>query len=250
MDTVERFTTKAEHYVRYRWDYAPEAFVALRDHAQLSAFTRVADIGSGPGTIARHLLDQVARIYAVEPNAAMRQIAQRSVGTPSNLEFLDALANETTLPDQSVDLITVGRALHWFPKELTRREFQRILVPAGWLAIFKVSCPNSDLLNAMESLKNETLGWDSSTPTGKIEPALLSFYFGHENYLIREFPHRQQERFNDFLGRLTSKSHAPDPGDPSYSHFQEAVKGIFAQFAHDDILTLDLITELVLGQIG
>ncbi|NJK61641.1 MAG: class I SAM-dependent methyltransferase [Synechococcaceae cyanobacterium SM2_3_1] len=249
MDTVDRFTTKAEHYVRYRWDYAPEAFVALRDHAHLSAFTRVADIGSGPGTIARHLINQVARIDAIEPNGAMRQMAQRTLGTLPNLEFLDALASETTLPDRSVDLITVGRALHWFPRVSTRQEFQRILVPGGWLAIFKVSCSNPDLLKAMESLKTKTLGWDSSTPAGKIDPPLLSFYFGHEHYQILEFPHRQQERLSDFLGRLTSKSHAPDPGYPAYPRFQEAVKAIFAQFAHDDLLTLDLSTELVLGQI-
>ena len=39
------------------------------------------------------------------------------------------------LPDASVGLIAVGRAMHWFDWPRAHREFQRILRPEGWVLV-------------------------------------------------------------------------------------------------------------------
>ena len=77
MDSVSRFTTKAERYARYRWGYAPEATQAIFDITGLTAQAIVADIGAGTGLLTKELVGRVAKIYAVEPNLAMREIAER-----------------------------------------------------------------------------------------------------------------------------------------------------------------------------
>ncbi|MEN9519929.1 MAG: hypothetical protein RLZZ381_2517, partial [Cyanobacteriota bacterium] len=47
----------------------------------------------------------------------------------------DGSAENTKLPDNSVDLVTCFQAFHWFNPEPTLREFARILQPEGRIAL-------------------------------------------------------------------------------------------------------------------
>lgn len=249
MDTVNRFSSKVDHYVRYRWDYDPQAFTTLMDQTQLTSMARVADIGAGPGTITGHLLDRVAQVIAVEPNSEMRAMAEPLLGKHPHLDLRNTLADDTKLPDHSVDLITVGRALHWFTPESTAAEFRRILVPGGWLAILRVACADKALLEATQEFRTEVYGWDPTPSPGDVDQLPLSTYYGHDQYQILQFPHMLQETFPDFLGRQISKSRSPDPGDPTYPNFAACAQQIFDRFAPGGILTIPLVTELKLGQV-
>ena len=44
---------------------------------------------------------------------------------------MNASAEATTLPDNSIDLFVAAQAFHWFDIPAARREFQRILKPGG-----------------------------------------------------------------------------------------------------------------------
>ena len=60
----------------------------------------------------------------------MKQVAQ-----PHPLvEWRDGSAEDTKLPNNSVDLVTCFQAFHWFNPEPTLKEFARILKPGGILA--------------------------------------------------------------------------------------------------------------------
>jgi len=75
MDPTRRFSSKAEKYAKYRWDYAPQAIQTIFEVTHLSAESSVADIGSGTGILTRHFVDKVKCVFAVEPNREMRQLA-------------------------------------------------------------------------------------------------------------------------------------------------------------------------------
>jgi predicted RNA methylase len=51
MDPTEVFSSKAQKYARYRWDYAPQAIQTLFSVTQVSRESVVADIGAGTGIL-------------------------------------------------------------------------------------------------------------------------------------------------------------------------------------------------------
>jgi len=131
LDPLNRFSDRATNYQKYRPTY-PKAAINkilsnLGDPAQLTA----ADIGAGTGISARLLSDRGLHVWAIEPNAAM---SDRAESYP-RVEFRQGTAEQTRLPDQSVDLITCFQAFHWFEPNSTLREFRRILKPNGRLAL-------------------------------------------------------------------------------------------------------------------
>ncbi len=125
LNPLNRFSDRAADYVRYRPSY-PTAAVDLI-LAGLEPEPVVADIGAGTGISARLLAELGSRVWAIEPNAAMR-----SAAAPHPLvEFRDGTAEATGLADASVNLVTCFQAFHWFDPAPTLREFQRILKPTS-----------------------------------------------------------------------------------------------------------------------
>ena len=79
MDTKTVYSTKAEKYAKYRWDYAPQAIQAMVEITQMSSKWTLADLGAGTGILTRHFIDKVEKIYAIEPNVEMMQILTREL---------------------------------------------------------------------------------------------------------------------------------------------------------------------------
>ncbi len=104
----------------------------------------IADIGAGTGISSRLLADRGHRVLAIEPNAAMRAAAE-----PHELvTAIDATAEDTTLPDASIDVIVCAQAFHWFRPREAVAEFARILRPGGRLALMWNVRDDSDPLTA------------------------------------------------------------------------------------------------------
>src|ERR1700758_3146981 len=134
-NATSRFSDRVENYVRYRPGYPPEALQALRSQCRLSSDHAIADIASGTGIWARMLLQNGNRVFGVEPNAEMRQAGERLLAGFPNFTSVAGTAEATTLPNESVDVVTAAQAAHWFDRERARREFVRILKPGGWLVL-------------------------------------------------------------------------------------------------------------------
>ncbi|HEX6035792.1 MAG TPA: class I SAM-dependent methyltransferase [Anaerolineales bacterium] len=120
MDTKTVYSTKAEKYARFRWDYAARAMEAIYEIAHLSMKSIVADIGAGTGIFTRHFVNKVRKVYAIEPNFELRQILTRELGAFPSISVMDGCAEATHLSNNSVDVITVAQAIHWFDPEPAR----------------------------------------------------------------------------------------------------------------------------------
>lgn len=129
MNPQSRFTSRAEDYAKYRPSYPSEAIDSIV--AGLDSQAIAADIGAGTGISSRLLADRGIKVMAIEPNTAMREVAQAH----SLVEFRDGSAEHTALPDRSVDLVTCFQAFHWFDPQPTLQEFARILKPEGKIAL-------------------------------------------------------------------------------------------------------------------
>ncbi len=124
----DHFSGHAGGYSRHRPDYPAALFDYLASRAP--ARTRAWDCATGSGQAARGLASHFEEVVATDASAS--QLAHASA--PAGVRFRVAAAEASGLDDESVDLITVAQALHWFDLEGFYPEARRVLRPGGLLA--------------------------------------------------------------------------------------------------------------------
>ena len=250
MSVTAVFSSKAEMYAKYRWDYAPQAIQAILDVTQISNESSIADIGAGTGILTKHFVDKVKDVFAIEPNLEMRQMARKELEPYPSCHVIDGCAEATTLPDHSIDLITVAQAIHWFEPEPTKVEFLRILEPDGWLAVLRNYGTDDELNEAIAGILIEENGVDTSHAAKLPARKPMCFFYGNDEFLRLTFSFAVQLTWEGFIGSLSSASYAPDEGSPLYANFERAARKVFDRFSSDGRLCLQGVTELYLGQIA
>lgn len=89
------------------------------------------DVGTGNGQVAMALAARFERVMATDPSAA-----QLAAAPPHERVSYRETTYDSALPDGSVDLVTVGQALHWFALSPFFTEVRRVLAPGGVFAAF------------------------------------------------------------------------------------------------------------------
>lgn len=126
------FERGASDYELARPGYPEAVYDLLAEVCPIRPRSRVCDLAAGTGKFTRGLISIGAHIVAVEPVAAMRQ--QLQVVCPA-VEVLEGTAEAIPLADQSVDVVTVAQALHWFDVPAALAEIHRVLRADGALAL-------------------------------------------------------------------------------------------------------------------
>src|SRR5213594_3300292 len=134
-DFTHRFTGRASDYSMHRPEYPRQILDILKTEGGLDQNKTVADIGSGTGLLSRLFLQNGNKVFCVEPNDEMRSFAEEGLSSYTNFVSIKGRAENTTLDNASVDLVTVGQALHWSDHQLAKREFDRILRTNGDVCI-------------------------------------------------------------------------------------------------------------------
>ena len=235
------FNEKADEYARYRERYDANAMLPpLREWCGLRPEWTVADVGAGTGMLGDVFRANGNRVIAVEPNAAMRAVCAKMHAGDALFEVVDGTAEKTGLGDASVEMVAVGRALHWFDVERALAEFRRILKPGGWVAI--VACGRQE--HGRE--ENEAYDQFLHAIPGTLERVKAGYavYRRMDEYCAGGEVHHQQatgEMVMDWealRGLTLSYSHVPMPGAPGFDAFENALRDFFARFEKDGKVTL------------
>jgi len=248
MDTKTVYSTKAEKYAKFRWDYAARAIEVMIEMTQMSSNSTIADIGAGTGILTQHLVAKVQKIYAIEPNSELRQILTRELGALPSISVIDGFAEATNLPNNSVDVITVAQAIHWFDPEPTRQEMMRILKDKGWLVLLRNYGTNQEQNEAIRSLMTEEYGADYTVVNERPKEKPTRFYFGNDDFQRFVFPFQFHQNWDEFIGSLTTASFMPDENHPLFDKLEMKAGEIFSQFSSNEYLKVEGETELILGQ--
>ncbi|MDF5707161.1 MAG: class I SAM-dependent methyltransferase [Nostoc sp. S4] len=208
LNPLNRFSDRAENYVKYRPSYPADAINIILEGLDRNSQIVAADIGAGTGISSRLLAERGVNVIAIEPNVEMREAAQ----THPLVEFSDGTAEFTKLAEQSVDLVTCFQAFHWFNPEPALSEFHRILKPSGRLAVVWNNRDKEDDLTVEYSriVREASKNHPAESRMQSVEPLVAT----HNFLNIREytFTYRQQLDLTGLIGRAKSVSYLPSEG--------------------------------------
>jgi SAM-dependent methyltransferase len=249
--STERFSSRVEAYLKYRPHYPKEVIYALREKTGLRPNHIIADVGSGTGFSTELFLENGNFVYAIEPNAPMREAGEHYLATFKNFRSINATAEVTTLPDRSVDYIVAGQAFHWFNFDLAYEEFKRILKPGGWIVILwnDRETDTTPFLLDYEALLQE-FGTDYNEINHRnFDSKKVRAFFRGADVTELEFENIQRLDYDGVEGRLLSSSYVPNVGDAQYAPMLEELHAIFDRHDKSGKIDMRYKTLLYAGQI-
>lgn len=249
--SVERFTSRVETYVKYRPGYPVEIVDLFKRECNLKPESVIADIGSGTGKLCELFLPNGNVVFGVEPNAAMRAVADNIFKNEPRFRNVDGTAESTTLLDSSVDLITAAQAFHWFDPLKTRDEWVRILKPGGWAALIW----NERLVQSTPFLIDyEQLLLDFGTDYKEVRhenvAGRIESFFAPDKVASKIFPNTQVFDFEGLSGRVRSASYTPEPEDPKFEPMMCLLKAIFDKHQKNGYVNFDYETKVFYGHLS
>jgi SAM-dependent methyltransferase len=193
------FASAADVYERARPSYPQEAVDWLVEETGLGPGRTVVDLGAGTGKLTRLLVPTGARVVAVEPIPEMRAHIDGA-------ELLDGTAEEIPLPDESVDVITVAQAFHWFDHVRALPEIHRVLHDGGSLVlVWNMRDLDDPVQRGVEDLLRPIRAEAPAQLLGAWrEPLEQSPLFGPGR--TREFGYAQRFTTDDLCDRVASTS--------------------------------------------
>ena len=250
-NALTRFSDRVGDYIKYRPGYPPEVLRVLKESCGLSSNSVIADIGSGPGNLARLFLENGNEIFAVEPNAEMRNAGQQLLGHHRQYHSIDGSAEDTHLASSSVSFVTAAQSFHWFDWPRAKVEFVRVLQPGGWVVL----------------LWNDRR-FESSPFQRDYEQLLLQF--GTDNAQVKTQGRNAVEVISDFFsgrfekvcldssqffdfealkGRVLSASYAPKSDHPNYAVMLAELERIFRKHEQSAVVAFEYDTNIYFGQL-
>ncbi len=246
LDSTQRFSSRVENYVKYRPSYPAAILDLLRAECGLTPDSVIADIGSGTGLLARLFLENGYRVFGVEPNLEMREAGERLLAHYPHFTSVAATAEETTLPDHSVDFVTAGQAFHWFDRARAPVEFVRILRPHGHVVLV---WNERRITTVPFQIAYEQLLRTYGTDYAEVSQHSLGLddfrrIFQNDSFQVRTFDNVQVFDFEGLQGRLLSASYAPEAGHPNHAPMLRELRAIFDAYQVDGKVTFEYGTEV------
>jgi SAM-dependent methyltransferase len=255
LEPTKRFSSRAFYYVRGRPGYPSDLVEFFRSTLGVRANSPIADVGSGTGLLTELLLDLGGPVYAIEPNLEMRRAAEERLVHHPNFQTVDAAAEATGLGDKSIYLITAGQAAHWFDRPEAHREFGRILMPHGWLALVwnqRRSHPGSfgaAYAGLMDEFRDEQIVETRQKLTSGDRRATAEL-FGHDQIKEARFDNHQTLDLQGLEWRVLSMSSMPLPGHDRYDELLAGTRGIFDKFQVGGTVQIEYDTRVYYGHVA
>lgn len=133
MKTEWDYTDLADAYLK-RPDYAQSAIDRMLATAGIKPGGIVCDVGAGAAHLTIKLAEYGLRVYAVEPNDAMRKNGRKRTEEFPDVKWQEGVGEATGMEAGKFDLVTFGSSFNVCNRQEALQESSRILKQAGWFA--------------------------------------------------------------------------------------------------------------------
>jgi len=211
----DNFSKHASIYAKFRPSYPYELYNYL--HSLTTQHTLAWDCGTGNGQSAIHLADFYDQVFATDPSESQL----KNAFAHDRVMYKVEKAEETSLADQSVNLITVAQAVHWFDFDVFYQQVNRVLKPDGIIAVWAYGVPNitPEIDKITQHFHDHVVGEFWQKENKLIQRGYLTIPFPFKEIEPPEFQINTKFKLQDLLGHLLSwsatqryiKQHQVDP---------------------------------------
>lgn len=250
-NNTSKFTGKAAIYSKYRSNYPNECIQDIVKEVSADKNIMIADIGAGTGKLTKQFLEKGIKVIAVEPNKDMLEVAIKDLSKYNELfEYKQEPAENTSIKSNSIDIITVAQAFHWFDKDKFKSECKRILKPNGIIAIMWNFIDYKQELESkiIETHKQYTSLTFNASEEEQRDNDIINF-FGEDNYKFKIYKNNYIEDKEQFLGRQLSMSYALNENDDKYDEYVAEFNKLFAKYSKDGVIEVHNNTYCYVGRI-
>lgn len=238
INNVEKFTGKAKVYDKYRTNYASKCVEDIIKTKNINKETIIADIGAGTGKLTEQLLENGVKVIAVEPNKDMINVAKENLSKHNELiEFKQESAEDTKIEDNSVDIIVVAQAFHWFDKEVFKKECKRILKKDGIIAImWNFIDYRQELESKIIDIHKKYTNISFNASEEKKRDQDIAEFFERDNYKLKIYENNYREDYDKFIGVQLSMSYALKENDEMYNEYIKEFEKLFNRYSKNGII--------------
>lgn len=237
-----RFSSRVQNYAKYRPSYPDRIIDFLHEMIGLNKKSVIADVGSGTGICTKMFLDNGNTVYAIEPNKDMRQAAENLLESYGNFYSIDGYSKSTKLPSDSIDIITVAQAFHWFDPEPTKREFLRILKSNGSVVLMWNNRKSEsdgfmgEYLNILRRYREKL--------NIKSDESVMPKFFDSKTVCEKVFSNPQIFDLKRLKGELASYSYIPNENHPKFMPMMSEIEDLFNKYNDNGKVVLEYETHL------
>lgn len=188
MAAKDNFSSQSGYYAAYRPHYPAELYSYI--YKRMENFSAAWDCGTGNGQVAVQLSERFQRVYATDISRKQLERARKK----NNIEYIAAPAEKSPIPSETIDLVTVAQALHWFDPKLFSDEVKRVCRTKAMLACWGYHLPqvSSEIDAALQEFHDHTVGpyWDDERKIllqeySSLDLPLLTKEKAHFDYVVR-----------------------------------------------------------------
>lgn len=244
------------YFYKFRPKYPKAIIDLLIAECGLNQNSVIADIGAGLGFLAQLFSENNNVVFFVEPDNTMRKYGEKYLEKSPNLRIIASTAEATTLPNNSLDFILVGHALHWLDQEKARQEFSRIIKSTGWLVLawnVPKKCSNQFFKQYKELLLDFGIHYYGVfsiqhffDPTDLFNKD-IPLFFNQGQFELKTFENIQKLNLEEFKGLIQSYSFMPLQGEKNYETMIQEIEKIFNEFKINNTVTLEYTTNIYYG---
>lgn len=234
------FAGTADYYDQFR----PDLPIEVRDFIlkQVALPLTLLDLGAGTGRITEQFAPFFSDIIAVEPEAAMAELAGKRLAHKARV--LQTTAEEMELPDAwRASLVTIFRAFHWMDREVVLRKLDTVVAHDGLVAVGSDRSfwhIDDDWGQAIQSVIRHVLGDERKTLHGPYQrpPRAFSQDFAASPFSVvnkYDFPVVRTWNADQIIGYLYSSSFASKELLGSrVNHFERDIRRELLAFSPND----------------
>lgn len=243
-DNTKRFSDRVEDYIKYRPNYPEKIVKILEEKINLDKDKTIADIGSGTGISSKLFLKNDYKVIGVEPNKEMREAAQQLLSDFTNFKSMNGTAEKTNLQDESIDVIFCGQAFHWFDKEKSKIEFNRIVKKNGNIVlVWNSRSDKSAFQNEYEKILFDNIEEYKSVNHRNIKDEEISdFFFPKKMHKIC-LDNQQILDLEGLKGRLLSSSYCPKSGK-QHDRLMRRIEDVYQKYQVNNVIEFEYETQI------
>ena len=126
---IDLFSSHSQQYAAFRPTYPQALYDFIYSHVR--TFEMAWDSGTGNGQAARVLLHRFKKVLATDISSKQLEHASKADSI-----FYSVAGEKTEFANESIDLITVSQAIHWFDLDKFYQEVERVGKPDALLAVW------------------------------------------------------------------------------------------------------------------